>query len=704
MSELNRWRIISLLCAFCAAGVITAPAQTFTTVLSFDNTDGQAPYYMSLVQGTDGNLYGTTQNAGYDGPGNVFKMTPSGTPTNLHTFCSQNTPTVCADGYIPEAGLVLGTDGNFYGTTTIGGTSTACQYGCGTVFKITPQGKLTTLHSFVGTDGYYPTGALVRATNGSFYGTTLYGGAEYGSACGGLGCGTVFKITPGGAFTPLLSFYYTDGADGGWPVAGLIQATDGNLYGTTLSGGSNGRGTIFKIALVGTPTTLYSFCSETDCPDGEEPYAALLEAANGTFYGTTSGGGAIGYGTVFTFTPGNPPTTLYSFCSQTNCSDGYYPYAPLIQATDGNFYGTTSQGGANGAGYGTIFEITSGGALTTLHSFCSESDCADGIAPFGGLVQATSGTFYGATLQGGDLNSQGTVFSLSMNLGPFVETLPTSGAVGATVLILGDNLTGATAVTFNGTAASFTVVSGTAIRATVPSGATTGYVNVTTPSGTLASNVEFQVTGVSLPALSPTSLSFGDVPQSTASAGKNITLTNHEAVALSIASITTSNPDFTETDTCDGSVPAKGSCVITVTFTPSIVGAESATLTVTDAASNSPQTASLSGTGIAQATISPASLTFAAQKVGTTSSAKNVRLTNNLSTALTISSITFTGADPGDFASPSNTCGGSVAAKSNCTISVTFTPAATGSRTATLNANDGANNSPQTVALTGTGK
>jgi hypothetical protein len=211
-------------------------------------------------------------------------------------------------------------------------------------------------------------------------------------------------------------------------------------------------------------------------------------------------------------------------------------------------------------------------------------------------------------------------------------------------------------------------------------------------------------TGIVPAKLSATSLGFGNVPQSTPSASKDITLTNNEDVPLTISSIATGNPDFTERDTCDGSIPAKGNCVMTVTFAPSIVGAETGTLAVADAASNSPQTASLSGTGIVQTKVSPASLAFATRTVGTTSAAKNVTLTNNLTTALTIGIITFTGTNPGDFASPTNTCDSSLAAKSACTISVTFKPGATGARTATMNVNDSANNSPQPVALTGTGK
>ena len=183
-------------------------------------------------------------------------------------------------------------------------------------------------------------------------------------------------------------------------------------------------------------------------------------------------------------------TTLYTFCSLSNCADGTGPYAPLIQASDGNFYGTTGYGGANGGG--TIFEITQAGTLTTLYSFCAQSNCADGRAPVAALVQNTNGTFYGTSYLGGTSND-GTVFSLAAGLAPFVETQPGRGKVGQNVEILGTNLTGSTSVTFNGTPAAFTVESGSYIKTTVPAGATTGKVEVVTPSGTLSSNVPFRV-------------------------------------------------------------------------------------------------------------------------------------------------------------------------------------------------------------------
>jgi uncharacterized repeat protein (TIGR03803 family) len=240
-----------------------------------------------------------------------------------------------------------------------------------------------------------------------------------------------------------------------------------------------------------------------DGTDGASPIAAIVQGADGDFYGTTNLGGANdndlcdfgrggGCGTVFKITATGALTTLYSFCSQSGCTDGHNPETALIQATDGNFYGTMYFGGTSGDG--TVFKITRSGTLTTLYSFCSQSGCTDGEYPQAPLVQDTNGTFYGTTFGGGTHRpGDGTVFSLSVGLGPFVETTPTSGTVGKPVIILGTNLTGATSVTFSGTSAVFKVVSPTEIGAAVPSGATTGAVQVVTPSGTLTSNVNFQV-------------------------------------------------------------------------------------------------------------------------------------------------------------------------------------------------------------------
>jgi uncharacterized repeat protein (TIGR03803 family) len=382
------------------------------------------------------------------------------------------------------AGLIQATNGNFYGTSELGGA-----HSDGTVFEITPTGTLTTLHSFCSqpncTDGLEPVAGLIQATNGNFYGTTSEGGAKklYG---------TVFEITSTGTLTTLYSFCpQPNCADGEFPFAGVMQATNGNFYGTTSQGGANGDGIVFEITPTGTLSALHSFCSKPGCTDGEQPRAGLMQATNGDLYGTTEFGGAHSDGTVFEITPTGTLTTLYSFCSKPGCTDGDAPQAGLVQATNGNFYGTTSEGG-NANSDGIVFEITPTGTLTTLYSLCSKPGCADGEGPFAELMQATNANFYGTT-HGGGASGDGTVFSLATGLGPFVETLPTVGKVGAAVIILGNNLTGASSVTFNGTPATFKVVSANEITTVVPSGATTGKVAVITPSGSLTSNVKFRV-------------------------------------------------------------------------------------------------------------------------------------------------------------------------------------------------------------------
>jgi uncharacterized repeat protein (TIGR03803 family) len=451
--------------------VIALPAQTFTTLFNFDKTDGAGPTG-GLVQATNGYLYGTTDEGGTYGGGTVFKITPFGRLTTLHTFDGVN-------GQYPRAGLVQAANGDLYGTTENGGEN-----GGGTVFQITLSGMPTTLYSFCSlgvlcADGEYPLyGTLVQAANGDLYGTTLGGGAN--------SVGTIFKINPSGTLTTVSSFCF-EGC-GGDPFAGLVQATNGDFYGTAESGGANGHngGTVFKITPSGTLTTLYSFCSQSGCTDGENPYAGLVQATDGNFYGTTVGGGANGDGTVFRITPTGALTTLYSF----DITDGETPPAGLVQATDGNLYGTTAYGGANGGG--TIFQITPSGTLTTLYNFCSQSGCTDGQNPWAGLVQATDGNFYGTT-NGGGANNDGTVFSLSVGLGRFVETRRTYGEVGALVEILGTDLNGSTSVSFNGATAVFNVISSSLITTTVPAGATSGKIQVVTQSGTLSSNVPFRV-------------------------------------------------------------------------------------------------------------------------------------------------------------------------------------------------------------------
>jgi len=467
------------LLAVCA-GVEHASAQSYTTLASFDGTNGAGPT-ASLVQSLDGNFYGATLTGGANRYGTVFRVTPAGTLTMLHSFKG-------ADGDNPAGSLALDTDGALFGTTETGG-----QTNLGTVFTITPAGTFNSLYSFCTEagcpDGSVPAAGLVRTFDGGFWGTTFLGSNEGGS---------VFRMTPGAQLSTVYTFCPpAHCALGANPSAALVQSTDGNFYGTTEYGGfppldGAGGGTVFRITPQGEFDRLYGFCADSAaCPDGQTPTGGVVEGADGSFYGTTVYGGATSFGTVFNLTTSGALTTLYNFCSQSGCTDGANPYAGLTIGTDGNLYGTTSSGGANNRG--TIFEITPTGQFTVLYSFCAQSGCPDGEAPYGGLLQGTDGNFYGVTYLGG-AHGQGAIFKLSMGLGPFVSLLPVAGSVGTQVKILGTNLTGATSVSFNGIAATFTVNSrGTAISTTVPAGATIGTIQVVTPGGTLSSNVAFQV-------------------------------------------------------------------------------------------------------------------------------------------------------------------------------------------------------------------
>ena len=480
----NKIFIVALL---CAATTIAASAQTLTTIANFNKADGFNP--TSLAQGTDGNLYGVTYYGGVSsncplsptaGCGTLFRVTTAGTLTLLYTFCSKAN---CADGFNPVGNLVQGANGNFYGVTQLGGGNTSvCSEGCGTFFEITPAGQLTTLHSFCSqtncSDGGQPIGGLMVAANGVFYGTTEGGGATNG--------GTVFSITSGGAFTTLYNFCaQTSCTDGSFPAAAMVQATNGKLYGSTDFGGTYNRGTIFSISTAGSFASVHTF--NRGINPSPNP---LIQGADGNLYGTTAQGGTYRDGTVFRLTPAGTLTYLHSFCTESGCVDGELPYVGLAQGNDGNFYGTTSGGGRIYYA-GTVFEITPTRSFSTLYSFCAQTACLDGSAAMG-LMQATNGNFYGVTKDGGSDNA-GTVFELSTGLGPFVEVKPGFSNAGKTVYILGNNLTGTSSVTFNGTAATFSVISDTFMKATVPAGATTGTIQVTTPSGTLLSNMPFHI-------------------------------------------------------------------------------------------------------------------------------------------------------------------------------------------------------------------
>jgi uncharacterized repeat protein (TIGR03803 family) len=390
------------------------PGVVFTNLYSFASkgTNAHSPC-SALLQAADGNFYGTTRGGmggGWISPemankGIVYRITPSGALTTLVSFNGTNGANrIMGFG---TAGLVQGSDGNLYGTTSDGGA-----HGYGTVFRITTDGSLTTLLSFegyFGTNGWGPVAGLVEARDGWFYGTASSGGVR--ARTDNVGMGTVYRVSRNGAWKTL--FYFT-GTNGEFPASPLLLGRDGSLYGTTPNGGSayakgppeHGDGTVFKITTNGRFTTLVSFTGT----DGANPYSGLVQASDGRLYGTTKTGGTGGRGTIYRLTTNGLFTSLFSF----NGTNGTWPIATLVQGRDGYLYGTTCSGGLgyNGTpsyGNGTVFRISTNGVFTTLFYF----ESTNGVNPCGALVQGKDGNFYGTAAYGGAYN-EGTIFRFTM--------------------------------------------------------------------------------------------------------------------------------------------------------------------------------------------------------------------------------------------------------------------------------------------------
>ncbi len=276
--------------------------------------------------------------------------------------------------------------------------------------------------------------------------------------------------------------------DGTEPAAGLTLGQDGNFYGTTTGGGGVGEGNVFRITPAGVESVVYAFEQDDKWNDGTDPAASLMQAANGTLYGTTQTGGTGYYGTVFSVNAAGVETVLHSFDDGSIANDGQWPLAAVIQGSDGNFYGTTVAGVNSG---GIVYRITPSGEYTILHAFNGLVD--GGAGPRGSVSEGTDGNLYGTTSDGGLLGNGGTVFELTTELPVITSFTPNAGAAHTSVVITGSNFTGATEVTFNSVPAHFTVLSKTRIRALVPKGATTGTIAVTTPNGTTTSATSFTV-------------------------------------------------------------------------------------------------------------------------------------------------------------------------------------------------------------------
>lgn len=449
----NRLPLVFVIaCAlFCtAASVALSSAQTVTTVYNFKTASGSFPFSVRPVQGRDGKLYGTTGGGGTKSDGTVFKIATGGRGGPIYNF------TGSTGGRSPGGGPLLGTNGIFYGTTQLGGTSGSD----GTLFSITTAGVYTVLQDFPRGSGMSQ-GSPIQANDGNLYGANS---------------STVYKYTQSGTFTTI---YKLQGSQSNDEVGPVVQTVDGSLYIAVYNGGASGCGSIIQLSTAGVLENTYSF----DCLTASNPGGPILQAADGNLYGVTYNGGTHGRGVLYQIPQGGTVTVLYNFGSSS--SDGEYPSGALTQGTDGNLYGVTTHGGSSGVG--SLYQYTLSGTYTQLYSFPGKSGF-----PTTGPLQHTNGKFYGTTNAGGTAG-EGRLYSLDMGLGPFVALVSSSAKVGGTVEVLGQGFTGSTSVTINGLAASFSVTSDTYLTATVPIGATTGSVVVTTPSGGLTSNTNLVI-------------------------------------------------------------------------------------------------------------------------------------------------------------------------------------------------------------------
>src|SRR5581483_2980097 len=493
---------------------ISASAQTYTKLYTWpEDTRNDTGVGLAgiLTQGRDGNIYGTIGDDNSNAAGSAFKMTPSGTFTRIYSFCSL---AKCADGSGPWGGLSLGKDGNLYGTTEWGGSLSS-----GTVFQLTPNGALTTVWNFDNNaDGAAPWYPVLQGLDGNFYGVsnTQYGG-DYGA---------FFKLVPTVAppykESVPVDFDYTNGNDPNLPV----QGTDGNFYGSALSGGSKGLGVVYKTTAAGVVTILHNFTGYPS--DGTDPIGAIVQGNDGAFYGVTWEGGTDNLGTIFKITSTGTYTLLHSFTGHP--SDGAYPRSGLVLGSDGNLYGTTLNGGT--ANDGAMYKVTTTGQVTVLYSLCTQSGCPDGFSPTIPLLQHTNGKFYGST-SGNSLGGS-YFYSLDVGLAPFVKIVNWAGKVGTTIELLGQGFTGATGVSFGGVPATFKNVADTYMTATVPTGALTGAITVTTFTGSMASNRGFLV----LPVISSFSPSSGIVGSKITITGISLTQTVRVAIGGKTAPFT----------------------------------------------------------------------------------------------------------------------------------------------------------------------
>ena len=450
--KLHRTLLTAVFALLCAA---LSQAQTYTDMHDFTGTDGCCSFYPGmLAQGEDGNIYGGTPSGGKLGGGNIFKITPSGTYTDIFDFDGTH-------GEFPEAGISLATDGNFYGSAYQGGANHA-----GVLFKVTPSGTYTDLYDFTNTtDGAFPRVPPVQAQDGNLYGVT--------------GNGTVavlYKLTTAGVFsivTTLASQSYSP----------LILANDGNMYGMTLFGGTFNQGTIFQFSPATKKLkTIFNFHTEGS------PHGPLMQGVDNALYGTCAGGGTGSGGAVFRVTTGGVYKVLVNFTS--GGVNGSTPFSGVVQGSDKFLYGVTQNGGANGIG--VFFKVsTTGTGYTVLRSF----DTTTGDSPSTTPLLHTNGKIYGMTSHGGAHLPDGVFYSMDVGLQPFVAPLVLHSAkVNASVGLLGQGFVTANSVLFGTGAGTLTVTNDTFATGKILSGATTGLITVKESAGNLTTLQNFKIT------------------------------------------------------------------------------------------------------------------------------------------------------------------------------------------------------------------
>jgi uncharacterized repeat protein (TIGR03803 family) len=437
-----------------------ASAQTFTTLHNFGGGNGNPGGLWndaSISQGRDGGLFSTSPGS-QTGLSAAFRVGPTGSFNVLHVWTSGASE--------PLSGLVLARDGKYYGITRFGGPDKL-----GMVFRISGTGGGIMVHGFTGGNAGAHPWSVLQSLKGDFYVST-----EGASAAEGDEFGSIFEMTSDGNLTLLHAF---NGSDGASPLILTQSSTDFRFYGVTTGGGTNNIGTIFRVSWRGEFEVLHNFDNAT----GGWPNGALIQANDGNFYGTTSEGGPSGSGVLFRITPSGQYTVLHYFGGDTNIGG---PVGRLVQASDGNLYGTATGGGDTG--FGVIYRATLAGDVVALHSF----SLTEGYNANSQLMQHTNGKLYGGTAGGGTFN-QGIFYSFDLGLPPFVSYLPTYGRAATVVQILGQGFNDTSQVSFNGAPGTVTYVSPTFIEARVPAGATTGPITVVTGSTTLTSNKVFIV-------------------------------------------------------------------------------------------------------------------------------------------------------------------------------------------------------------------